>query len=634
MSETPLPSPRFDQLAEVYTAIHQILTASDTLRICQQVKEQANLLLRAERVQIHLIDPNRRRVLFEFDNGRVVGVMETNYKAWNNGLGGVAFRTNQVVLLNGRRAEQPVDVEDSESEPVMLLQDTSAESHIVAPLKGLGSGMGTLTFARALQTMPFTLEEVRLARMLASLTATAIENTRMQLAEQERRRVAENLLQAGRQLAGARQLAEVPGRILAQLAVVVPFERGSLMLQEGDSLRIVAQKGFPDDRRARELRVSIREGDVYNQVATGIRPVIIDDVTQTSGWQQVSWLPLNRSWMGVPLFSRDHVIGMISLTRRDTAAFSIDDSLLASTFALQAAIALENAELYDELTRFNQQLEGMVQQRTEELKHALETLERMDRHKSDFISVAAHELRTPLTVMKGYTSMLEADPAIRSQGHLLESIRGVLSGTDRLHEIVNSMLDVARIENQVMTPHAEPVSLPAIIRRVCADISGALESRQITIEQKDLNTLPRITGDSSLLLKVFQNVIYNAVKFTPDGGRIVIYAHHRWEKGLGDCIEVLVQDSGIGIDPAYHELIFEKFYQTGKVALHSSGKLSFKGGGPGLGLAIARGIVQAHQGRIWVESSGCDEQRCPGSTFHVLLPVGGSVTREKVSAGN
>ena len=83
----------------------------------------------------------------------------------------------------------------------------------------------------------------------------------------------------------------------------------------------------------------------------------------------------------------------------------------------------------------------------------------------------------------------------------------------------------------------------------------------------------------------------------------------------------MVGDTGVGIDPEHHELIFEKFYQRGEVALHSSGRTKFKGGGPGLGLAIVRGIVQAHDGKIWVESEGHDEQRCPGSRFHILLPL-------------
>jgi signal transduction histidine kinase len=93
----------------------------------------------------------------------------------------------------------------------------------------------------------------------------------------------------------------------------------------------------------------------------------------------------------------------------------------------------------------------------------------------------------------------------------------------------------------------------------------------------------------------------------------------------------LVRDSGIGIGPEMHELIFSKFYQTGEIALHSSAKTKFKGGGPGLGLAITRGIVAAHGGKIWLESAGHDEVRCPGTTFHVLLPLAGQEVGELVS---
>jgi signal transduction histidine kinase len=88
-----------------------------------------------------------------------------------------------------------------------------------------------------------------------------------------------------------------------------------------------------------------------------------------------------------------------------------------------------------------------------------------------------------------------------------------------------------------------------------------------------------------------------------------------------DGIQIVVSDTGIGIDPRFHELIFTKFYQTGQVSLHSSGKTKFKGGGPGLGLAIARGIVEAHGGKTWVESPRRDEEACPGSQFYVVLPL-------------
>jgi signal transduction histidine kinase len=126
------------------------------------------------------------------------------------------------------------------------------------------------------------------------------------------------------------------------------------------------------------------------------------------------------------------------------------------------------------------------------------------------------------------------------------------------------------------------------------------------------------------LQKVFYHLLINAIKYTPDGGKITISGRQA-EPNASDLprggVEIIVSDTGIGIDSRFHELIFAKFYQTGELELHSSGKTKFKGGGPGLGLAIARGIVEAHHGRIWVESPGYDEVKCPGSQFHVILPL-------------
>jgi signal transduction histidine kinase len=217
--------------------------------------------------------------------------------------------------------------------------------------------------------------------------------------------------------------------------------------------------------------------------------------------------------------------------------------------------------------------------------------------------------------------MLEADANIKNSSYLSQSVTGVAKGIERLHEIVNSMLDVVRIESQILDLQPSLISIATIIKRVKADVEDVLAERKLAIDIADLSSLPRIQADSALLLKVFQNVVVNAIKYTPDGGRVSISAKKIRDAKLGDCVEVLVRDTGIGIDPEYLELIFEKFYQTGKAALHSTGKTTFKGGGPGLGLSIARGIVQAHGGRIWAESSGCDEAACPGSCFHILLPV-------------
>jgi signal transduction histidine kinase len=123
-------------------------------------------------------------------------------------------------------------------------------------------------------------------------------------------------------------------------------------------------------------------------------------------------------------------------------------------------------------------------------------------------------------------------------------------------------------------------------------------------------------GDPERLLQVFRNILTNAIKFTPDGGRIRIDG-----RMLPGFLEITCTDTGIGIDYDDQQVIFGKFGQLGSTSLHSSGKFKFKGGGPGLGLHIAKGIVEAHGGAIWVESPGYNERTCPGSTFHILIPM-------------
>lgn len=118
------------------------------------------------------------------------------------------------------------------------------------------------------------------------------------------------------------------------------------------------------------------------------------------------------------------------------------------------------------------------------------------------------------------------------------------------------------------------------------------------------------------LAQALRNVVLNAIKYTPDGGRIAITGQLR-----DDEVWIAVRDSGIGIDPQYHELIFQKFFRTHDPSLHSSGATKFLGAGPGLGLTIARGVIEAHGGRIWVESDGEDRKTLPGSTFTIALPL-------------
>jgi signal transduction histidine kinase len=201
---------------------------------------------------------------------------------------------------------------------------------------------------------------------------------------------------------------------------------------------------------------------------------------------------------------------------------------------------------------------------------------------------------------------------------------GDLLGIMRLHEIVNSMLDMASIDTRSLDLKVEPVSLHMVIHMVCNGFKESLEERKQTLEAEGLRDLPEIEGDPEALRKVFYHIVINAIKYTPDGGKVTITGVpvSPGQMNLPEGgVEIIVADTGIGIAPEYADLIFTKFYQTGELALHSTGRTKFKGAGPGLGLAICKGIVEAHRGKIWAESPGHDEEKCPGSQFHIVLPT-------------
>ena len=451
---------------------------------------------------------------------------------------------------------------------------------------------------------------------------TAAQNANLFEAEQERRRGAEALARSARQLSSLTTIENLYSQILNQLSQIIPFERAILFMEDVNGTpQIHAHQGLPDNADLKECRLKVKGVNFYTTVARQGEALIVNDVHTVEGWSQPAWMPRDRSWLGVPVYSKDNVVGLVALGRANRI-FTEDDALLATTFALQATVALENARLYNEVTEMNQMMERMVSERVAELNKAYTTLEKHDKNKSAFIQVAAHELRTPLTVIKGYLGILKSDATIQGNAMLTEAVGGVMRGTNRLHQIVDSMLDVARLENQVITPHIESVNLSLILRLIHKDYVDDLAARKLTFDINDsIQYLPPLLADPELLKKALDHIIVNAIKFTPDGGLITIASKVVEDPRRGKMAEISVKDSGIGIDPEHHKIIFEKLYQLGQVQLHSSSRTNFKGGGAGLGLAIASGIIKALQGSIWVESEKRDEENFPGSTFFIRLPL-------------
>ncbi len=263
------------------------------------------------------------------------------------------------------------------------------------------------------------------------------------------------------------------------------------------------------------------------------------------------------------------------------------------------------------------EMETRVAHISNEMEKVQKQMERVDRSKSAFISVAAHELKTPITLIDGYASMME-DLVQEGRGVPLDSLlSGMQAGLKRLRTIVDDMLDVSMIDNDLLSLNFQPIQIGTILDILKRDLSDAVGKRKQTLEIKPFEgSNAWIYVDAGRIMQAIRNILENAVKYTPDGGTITVDG-----RTLPGLIEVTITDTGIGISPEDQTVIFEKFGQLGQLGLHSSGKTKFKGDGAGLGLPISRGILQAHGGSIWVESEGHDEKKCPGSTFHVLIPI-------------
>ncbi|MBI3166529.1 MAG: GAF domain-containing protein [Anaerolineales bacterium] len=334
--------------------------------------------------------------------------------------------------------------------------------------------------------------------------------------------------------------------------------------------------------------------------------------------------PLERNWfyelrceVYIPIFAKKQWIGMLAFgSKLSGNRYTREDLSVLSAHANQTAVALENARLVDNLMRLNQELRQA--RRTLE-KNNLE-LQRIDQAKSDFISIASHELRTPLTVIKGYTEMLIEDPKLEKGQKSM--MKGIHDGTMRLHEVMDSMFDIAQLDARSLIPHLQPVDLAQLIRDASIEHGRVIRDRQQYLTIK-LPALPLVKADAHLLRKIFHHLIRNAVKFTPDNGWITVSG--KYIPAIVNLpnggVEIIVSDTGVGVDPNLRETIFTKFYQPGELGKHSTSKSRFKGGGAGLGLALSKGIVEAHGGRIWVESPGYDEVNFPGSQFHIILPL-------------
>lgn len=419
---------------------------------------------------------------------------------------------------------------------------------------------------------------------------------------------------------------------LASIAIGIMLEamqidRGFLFLvdaerqTDGRKIYKIRSARSPEERQMVAVELD-EDGVIASYFIRDQKPILQYDLDLLPAFRAAS--PLEKNWFNelrsevyIPIFAKKQWIGLLAFgSKLSGNRYTREDLSVLSAHANQTAVALENARLVDNLMRLNQEL----RQARRTLEKNNQELQRIDQAKSDFISIASHELRTPLTVIKGYTEMLMDDPKIEKGQKSM--MKGIHDGTLRLHEVMDSMFDIAQIDARSLKPHLQPVDVGQLIHQVCLEHVKTVKEREQILNIK-VSTIPLVKADAHLLEKLFHHLIRNAIKFTPNNGWITISGKHipaiiNLPNG---GVELIVSDTGVGVDPNLREVIFSKFYQPGELGKHSTSKSRFKGGGAGLGLALSKGIVEAHGGRIWVESPGYDEVNFPGSQFHIILPL-------------
>jgi signal transduction histidine kinase len=330
-----------------------------------------------------------------------------------------------------------------------------------------------------------------------------------------------------------------------------------------------------------------------------------------------------KSFVLAPIFSEKEIIGVLSASSmKEKGYFSNKFIELFKTLAQQLGVAIGTARLYDQLARFNKELEAKVAERTVELEQKSiqlaevnRELKELDRLKSEFLANMSHELRTPMNSIIGFTQLLldEIDGKINKEQK--ESLETVERNANNLLSLINDILDLSKIESGKMTLTLQPVSLDNVIDDTMTTLKPLIESKKQHFTLEKAENLPRVIGDHEKLRQILINLLNNAIKFTDLEGCISLQVE-LWSKapptGLDprkSYIRISVRDNGIGIKPEDQERLFGEFIQL-------DASTSRKYGGTGLGLSISKRLVEMHKGIIEVESRYGE-----GSTFSFFIPT-------------
>jgi signal transduction histidine kinase len=483
-----------------------------------------------------------------------------------------------------------------------LARSTGYRSVLAVPMMRDGRALGALAITRSDPTgapKPFSAEEITLLKTFTQQAVIAIENVRL-FKELEARtaqltRSVEELKALGevsRAVSSTLDVETVLNVIVSRASQLAGADRCSIYeYNEGAEQFDLRATDHYDAEYVEALRAApLRKGEgLVGRAAEMREPVQVPDISLPGAYQGSLRDTLirfgYRALLSVPLLRENQIIGSLSFNRKAPGEYPPEVIDVLKTFATQSALAIQNARLFREIADKSAQLEAA------------------SRHKSEFLANMSHELRTPLNAIIGFSEVLSEKMFGDINDKQAEYLQDILESGRHLLSLINDILDLSKVEAGRMELEAADFDLPSAIDNALILVKERASRRGIALGSTTDEGLGMLHGDERKVKQVLLNLLSNALKFTPEGGRIDIRA------GLRDHMaEVSVSDTGIGIAPADQDAVFEAFRQVGAAEK--------KAEGTGLGLALSRKFIELHGGKIWVTS-----QPGVGSTFTFTLPL-------------
>jgi signal transduction histidine kinase len=374
------------------------------------------------------------------------------------------------------------------------------------------------------------------------------------------------------------------------------------LVQYNDGFDLAGQKKFPNDRA---LQAKFAKQNKV-MVVEEIKKEMVSDSAVT-----VEMLKGLGVEILAPLNVKDKTIGLIALGAKESRDMYNDEDLrVLETVGAQAAISIENALLYEETKNFTITLKQEVEKATAELRAANEELKKLDQAKSDFISIASHQLRTPLSSIKGFVSMMLEGTYGEAQGQLRQKLEDVYDSNERLIKLVDALLDLSHMEGGKMEFNFTKVNFSEMLASVVEELKVQAEKKKLNFEFAKPKENYFVRADEQKLRQVVLNLIDNAIKYTEKGEVKIWLGKAELSSGRTDgSVEFSVKDTGLGMTQEEIANLFQKFVRGPNAPrLHAEGA--------GIGLYVAKLLMEAHKGQVRAESAGENK----GSTFFVKLP--------------